>query len=410
NDFINFQFGRIHFDLRYLDIALLYFFSFLSNYAENRKTFSNNMKHWLALYIVVAVYTTLGWCQSCSVPSAFSNHMQCIKNTVSANYGTFETEIREHKRRAIKTCFAQTIAEGNQKNRCVLALSDLESKAWDRNGPLRDCSICRTFANGAIKAMLSTSAEEQKCVRSEVSKAITIEAEYCLRTKNSSFGGIPELPDFEEGSYAFKDEIINSVSDYILTYSRLAFCNERKPGRAEATRKCLKNPFDGYLEKHCDALKNCEKQIPEACQARTLLMKKATCECVELTRSELKKRLSSIAQAIRDAADSNDRGAASIGSGSKVDQCVGNIKSLVRTPTSDWIEVIDKALEKCLKKKPAGQNLGLDSLVNVGCRKVIADTTGTAHIQLKAGFDFINNLIDAMVDRAGRFCGGVQCG
>lgn len=55
--------------------------------------------------------------------------------------------------------------------------------------------------------MLSTSIEEQKCVRSEVSKAVKLEAEYCLRKKINNFSGIPEFPDFEEGSYAFKDEV-----------------------------------------------------------------------------------------------------------------------------------------------------------------------------------------------------------
>lgn len=45
---------------------------------------------------------------------------------------------------------------------------------------------------------------------------------------------------------------INSISDHILIHSRLAFCSERKPERAEATRQCLKNPFDGYLTKHCN--------------------------------------------------------------------------------------------------------------------------------------------------------------
>lgn len=40
---------------------------------------------------------------------------------------------------------------------------------------------------------------------------------------------------------------------------------------------------------------------------------------------------------------------------------------------------------------------------------MIADTTGTAASQLKTGFDFVNNLIDAMVDRSGRFCGGEHC-
>uniref|UniRef100_A0A915Q3S9 Uncharacterized protein n=1 Tax=Setaria digitata TaxID=48799 RepID=A0A915Q3S9_9BILA len=341
--------------------------------------------------------------------ATFNDYMKCVDGTVSNDYGAFETEIREHNRLAIKSCFAQTIPEGNEKNRCVLAISDLNNKAWDRNGPLRNCSICRTFANGAIKAIMSTSFTEQKCIRTEISKAITSEAVYCLRNKMSDFTGILEFPDFEEGSYKFREAVIDSISDHILIYSRLAFCNDRKPTRADATRRCMKKPFDGYLTKHCNVLKACEGKISKECQAQTIQLRKATCECVETTRADLKKRLASIAQAIRDVVDGNDRGAAAIGDGNKVDQCVSNIKNLVKTPVNDWFEVVDDALKKCLEKKPTEQNLGLDSLINIGCRKVIADTTGTAHIQLKAGFDFINNLMDAMVDRSGRFCGGLYC-
>ncbi|KHJ95240.1 hypothetical protein OESDEN_04824 [Oesophagostomum dentatum] len=77
----------------------------------------------------------------------------------------------------------------------------------------------------------------------------------------------------------------------------------------------------------------------------------------------------------------------------------------VVTPVNDWVTVIDSALSTCIKKKPAGQNLGMEAMLNVGCRKVFADTTGTAATQLKTGFDFVNNLIDAMVERSGRFCG-----
>lgn len=35
---------------------------------------------------------------------------------------------------AADKCFSHTIAEANRDDRCVLAASDLESKAWDRNG------------------------------------------------------------------------------------------------------------------------------------------------------------------------------------------------------------------------------------------------------------------------------------
>lgn len=79
------------------------------------------------------------------------------------------------------------------------------------------------------------------------------------------------------------------------------------------------------------------------------------------------------------------------------------------TPVNDWVNVIDTALSSCIRNKPAGQNLAMEALLNVGCRKVIADTTGAATTQLKTGFDFVNNLIDAMVQRSGRFCGGSHC-
>ncbi|VDM46985.1 unnamed protein product [Toxocara canis] len=376
-----------------------------------------------ALLLVSTLCVSLAVSQDCSTAKgakeAFGKYLNCIKATLDQDYGVYEKEIREHNRKAASTCFASSIAEANSKERCVLALSDLEQKAWDRNGPLRDCSICRTepnsnkavikFAAGAIKAILSTPAEEQRCIRAEVTKAVAREADYCLKKKIDNFAGVPEIPDLEEGSYEHKDNVISSVSDYILIHSRLSFCAERKPARATATKKCLKNPFPGFMEKHCKALHECDSAISGGCASVIKNTKRATCECVEGTRSELKKRISSIADAIKSAVDGNGRGTPAIGSGSKVDTCVANIKTHMVTPVNDWVAVIDSALGACIKNKPAGQNLGMDSLLNVGCRKVIADTTGTAATQLKAGFDFVNNLIDAMVDRSGRFCGGPHC-
>ena len=40
------------------------------------------------------------------------------------------------------------------------------------------------------------------------------------------------------------------------------------------------------------------------------------------------------------------------------------------TPTNDWGAVIDHALNSCITNKPSAQSLGIDSLLNVGCRKV----------------------------------------
>ncbi|CAD6193714.1 unnamed protein product [Caenorhabditis auriculariae] len=360
----------------------------------------------------VALLATLASAQDCTSPQgtrqAFGNFLQCIKEGLDRDYGTYEDEIREHSKKAAATCFASSIEEGNSKDRCVLSVSDLNQVAWDRHGPLRDCSICRTFASGAIKAIKSTPAEDQKCIRTEISKAISREASYCLQKKIPNFAGVPEIPDLEEGSFQFKDSVISSISDHILIQSRLSFCGERKPARASTTRNCLSNPFVGYLDGHCKVLANCDSRLAVGSCAQTIpATRQATCECITEARDDLKHRIASISNVFQDLLSGN-RGVA-IGSANKVDICVSQIKKQMVTPVNDWVTVIDSALSTCIRNKPAGQNLAMEALLNVGCRKVIADTTGSATSQLKTGFDFVNNLIDAMVQRSGRFCGGSHC-
>lgn len=50
-------------------------------------------------------------------------------------------------------------------------------------------------------------AEDQKCIRTQISKAIVKEAEFCLRKKIPTFTSLPELPDLEEGSFSFKEDV-----------------------------------------------------------------------------------------------------------------------------------------------------------------------------------------------------------
>uniref|UniRef100_A0A914BV83 Uncharacterized protein n=1 Tax=Acrobeloides nanus TaxID=290746 RepID=A0A914BV83_9BILA len=363
--------------------------------------------------ICIGTLFTQSLALSCSTPqgtrAVFGNYLACLKDELDADYKSYEDELRADNRKAAAACFSPTIAEANAKDRCVLAPVDLEAKAWDRNGPLRDCSICRTFAQGAIKAILNTPEQDQKCIRTGIAKAIAREADYCIGKRISEHPGVPDIPDLEEGSFALKEEVITSISDHILIKSRLSFCEDRKPQRAASTRSCMKNPFPGYLQKHCEALSRCDSHAPSDCDQRLEATKQATCECINEAREDLKRRISGIAEAIKDAITKNGRGAPAIGSSSKVDICVQNIKKQLITPVNDWGNVIDSTLSTCITNKPSGQSLGVDSLLNVGCRKVIADTTGTATSQLKTGFDFVNNLIDAMVDRAGRFCGGTHC-
>ncbi|VDM69064.1 unnamed protein product [Strongylus vulgaris] len=198
--------------------------------------------------------------QDCSTPAStrdtFGQYLLCMKQGLDQNYELYENEIREHGRKAALACFSPTIEEGNKNDRCVLSANDLNQVAWDRHGPLRDCTICRTFASGALKALKSTPAEDQKCIRTEITKAIAREASYCLQRKIPNFAGVPEIPDIEEGSFTYKDSVISYLSDHILINSRLAFCGERKPTRAANTNKCLHNPFVGYLSEHCKGGRN----------------------------------------------------------------------------------------------------------------------------------------------------------
>lgn len=169
------------------------------------------MKTRLAQLLLVSALATAISAQSCAssgeTKQVFGTYLQCLKHNVDNNYLELENELHSDNRKAAAACFAPTIAEANAKDRCVLALSDLDSKAWDRNGPLRDCSICRTFASSAIKALLSTPAEDQKCIRQQISRSIAKEAEFCVRKKIADFPGVPEIPDLEEGSFNAQDSV-----------------------------------------------------------------------------------------------------------------------------------------------------------------------------------------------------------
>ncbi|MFH4974906.1 hypothetical protein AB6A40_001615 [Gnathostoma spinigerum] len=362
----------------------------------------------LVILLTIVVFVAS---QCPSSKDAFEDFLLCTKAGLDEHYDELETELKEHSHKAIETCFAQGLVVGNSKERCVLALKDLEKRAWDRSGPLRDCSICRTFANGAITALAGTPEEEQKCIRREVTRAIEREADHCLRGKIPRFTGVPTIPDMEESSFSHRDEVLDSISDYIWIYSRLAYCRERKRSRAIETEACMKSPFVGYLKQHCKLLTECNTKIAPECVEDLKNLKVGTCSCIEEARVDLKNRISGISEGIRSAINSDSRGAPAIGeTRSKVDKCVESIRSNMKTAANDWVDVIDKALAACLSKKEVGgYRLEMGSLLNVGCRKIIGDTTGTAHIQLKTGFDFITRLIDAMVHRSGRFCGGPHC-
>lgn len=75
------------------------------------------------------------------------------------------------------------------------------------------------------------------------------------------------------------------------------------------------------------ALSQCDQLVNSNCQSDLHATKKATCECIDSARDDLKTRIAGIVEVIRAAVDGSNRGAPSIGgSGTKVDACINNIK------------------------------------------------------------------------------------
>ncbi|VDM43110.1 unnamed protein product [Toxocara canis] len=215
----------------------------------------------LLLALFVANLAGLLRAQDCSTTAStvatFGNYMQCIKEVISNNYASYEKEVREQTRLAVNKCFSS--------NGCSLSTQEMDAKAWDPNGPNRDCPICNKmmgagadkrgvdvmqffvnayfvqdllskaylfyfnyyfmtaivakFLGGIVAATLNTPSEDQQCIRQEMAKAIVKEAQGCLHSKSVTFQ-IPTIPDLEERSSTFRDKmfIFFTSSDILLLF------------------------------------------------------------------------------------------------------------------------------------------------------------------------------------------------
>lgn len=95
------------------------------------------------------------------------------------------------------------------------------------------------FATGAIKAILSTPADEQKCIREQISRAIAGEAESCLRKKVQAYNGVPDIPDLEEGAFAIREQVrrTGSKPNQIKSKTNKTFIEHTNGGNFDLVRK-----------------------------------------------------------------------------------------------------------------------------------------------------------------------------
>lgn len=188
-------------------------------------------------------------------------------------------------------------------------------------------------------------------------------------------------------------------------HNRLILCGKHKRAAASATKKCLKDPFKGFHEKHCQILKECNNQTLPSCAVPLKATRSATCTCVAQARRDLKRRMAGVSKAVK-AAISGEPG---VSNDSQISACINAIRAEMATPVNDWIAILDSALEKCIVNKPAGQLLGVNTLITAACRKIVSNRNGNAMNELNDAFDFLYNLLEVMILRSNRFCGATNC-
>ncbi|KHN83620.1 hypothetical protein Tcan_02770, partial [Toxocara canis] len=338
--------------------------------------------------------------QDCSTTAStvatFGNYMQCIKEVISNNYASYEKEVREQTRLAVNKCFSS--------NGCSLSTQEMDAKAWDPNGPNRDCPICNKFLGGIVAATLNTPSEDQQCIRQEMAKAIVKEAQGCLHSKSVTFQ-IPTIPDLEERSSTFRDKIEAAISDHVHILNRIHLCGKANKANAKASEKCIRKPFPGFLPTHCQALRVCSERIPVECKPMMGIATKSMCTCVRNARNDILKRFRTMGNVFQNLTTVDGRRGPALGAGSELDTCVTSVKRHLMTSSNDWFGVIDATLLKCIRNKPPQGVLSMDAIIQLGCKSILKDRSETAKANLARAFMMIGNFLDAMCDRSSRFCG-----
>ncbi|VDM49127.1 unnamed protein product [Toxocara canis] len=130
--------------------------------------------------------------------------------------------------------------------------SELDTKAWGKNGPLKDCKLCRTFASAIVTATLYTPPEEAQCFQIEIVRAVAREGSKCIAKNDPNFPGLPSVPVINKPSQEQIADLVDDISNFIIVQSRIQKCAQKDAIAANATAKCLENPFPGFLDAYND--------------------------------------------------------------------------------------------------------------------------------------------------------------
>jgi len=370
--------------------------------------------------------------QNCN--SQYGSYLNCIKGRLDDDYGKFEREFGEDYKKLVFNCFSTNPSDARNGKACVMKDINALDGAFSQDGPLGDCSFCYKLAQQIKKLFLEAPEKSLKCIRTTVADAIGGEIGKCIQKRERSFN-MPRLPDFDDKSQPFRQQMIDNTGAFIQADYLLDRCernsNRRQGGRAKRSaftnsNQCIESrKINGSAiwSDHCSAISSCHRQVPSSCQSDFKRVEGYACQCINDGRDELQQLIKTNGRKLVEIAKASSQGSDSCRSPvSNADfalvewkQC--KCKSLAQEiieKNSDRIDVkkVFSQVLDCTEMSPQQRELvSLDKLLTLGCRRVAQSGNAglRAAAELATGLDFVAKLLDALVARVTRFCPGPSC-
>jgi hypothetical protein len=384
--------------------------------------------------IIVIVFSACVALSASQCDSTYGDYLNCIKGELDKNYQSLETEFREQYIDLAMSCFTSEQTQISQK--CFIKGRDAFPAAFGPDGPLRACSMCQTVAR-VIKNLFTSpdvKASTMKCIRGNVTEAIGKELGACIKGKIASFN-MPALPDFDESSYPYRQDMVDTTSAFIVVGSGLQRCeaNHRANRRArrdafETTNTCVnQRVLNGkpIWATHCSIMGSCRRPIAASCKTQFGQVETAACDCIEEKRQKINGIIVSAADKIKtiigetvpkvgDACTTTEADPALQLQNYKECRCAKIINGVIDENSSGQVDIRDyfqRAVGCANIAQEQRDQFTIDKLIEMGCRRVgrPGDSGTQGAKDLVTGVDFILKLFDALVARVTRFCPGTHC-
>lgn len=384
--------------------------------------------------IIVVLFSACVALSASQCDNTYGDYLKCLKGELDKNYQSLETDFREQYIDLAMSCFTSEQSQLSQK--CFMKGRDVFGAAFGAEGPLRQCRMCQTVARVIEKLFTSpdVQASTMKCIRGNITEAIGKEIGACIKGKISSFN-MPALPDFDEGSYPYRKDMVSTTSAFIVVSAGLQRCeanrrDERrvKRGAFDTTNTCInQRVVNGkpIWASHCSVMGSCRRPIASSCKADFAKVETAACDCIEEKRKKINGIIISAADKIKavigetvpkvgDVCTTTEADAALKLQNYKECRCTKIINAVIDENSSGQVDIRDyfqRAVGCADISQEQRDQFTIDKLIEMGCRRVgrPGDAGQEGAKELVIGVDFILKLFDALVARVTRFCPGTHC-